>query len=395
MALNYAALTDWIAGEGAAAWELHALAQQQLQAGKDVIVMSVGDPDFDTPKQVIEQAVTALRDGDTHYADVRGRESLRQAIAQRFQQRNKVACDADNVVVLPGAQCALFSSLQCLAGPGDEVIVPEPMYVTYEASVQATGASMVRVAQPASRGFRPDLEQLAAAINARTKVIFITTPNNPTGVVLNSDELGMIAERAIEHGCWVLADEVYAEVVFDTPHLSIASLPGMAERTVTVSSLSKSHAMTGWRMGWAIGPKSIATHLENLALCMLYGLPGFIQQAAVTALCDPAVEQTLQQLHAELRKRRDFAYHQLSQLPRLHCVKPQGGMFMLIDVRGTGLSAKQFAWRLYDNTGVAVLDAQPFGASSQGYIRLSFAINETSLQRACQRIGDFVNSLKF
>jgi len=388
--MQYSQLVDRISGEGASAWKLHVKATQAAAAGEDVIVMSVGDPDLSTPAGAIEAAVQALRGGDTHYTDVDGRLNLRTAIAEDHRRFDGMDVGPENVIVLSGAQCALFSAIQCVAGLGDEILVLEPAYVTYEAAVQAPGATFITVPQPASKGFRPDFDALRSAITPKTRAIMITTPSNPTGVALHNDELTAIAEIAIKHDLWVISDEVYGALTFEHPHESIAALPGMAERTVTVCSLSKSHAMTGWRVGWAVAPVDLIRVMAKLALCMLYGLPGFVQEAAVVALRD-CVEDVAE-MKETYRRRRDLALSLLAEAPGVVCMKPEAGMFLMIDVRETGLLANEFAEALYDETGVSLLDATAFGPSAEGYVRLCYAISEDKLTEGCRRISDFLTA---
>ena len=238
--------TDRITGDGAAAWDTHVAANQALARGEDVIILSVGDPDFSTPEPVTEAAVEALRNGDTHYAATAGRTELRQAIADDFNKQSGMSMEIDNVFVFAGTQNALFACSLVLLEHGDEVIALEPMYVSYEALLSLGGAKLVTVAQPADNGFRPDIKLIEAAITDKTRVLVITTPNNPTGVMMTPEELTAIADLAIKHNLWVISDEIYTDIIFDAKHHSIATLPGMAERTITINGLSKSHAMTGW-----------------------------------------------------------------------------------------------------------------------------------------------------
>ena len=222
--------------------------------------------------------------------------------------------------------------------------------------------------------------------------MFLANPNNPTGVALDRTELEKIAEIAGRHDLWVVCDEVYADLVFDGEHVCFAALPGMAERTVTVSSLSKSHAMPGWRTGWVIAPDRLVPHLERLTLCMLYGLPGFIQAAAEQAVMQS--DDEVARMRDAFRRRRDLAVKTLQKINRIHCLVPQAGMFLLIDVRSTGMTSAAFAESLFDVTGVAVLDAAPFGAgATDGFVRLSFSESEPTLLEGCRRIGTFVDSL--
>jgi len=390
--MKYSNLVERLQGKRTSAWEIHHAAQQALQNGEDVIVLSVGDPDFATPEVIVDRAVAALRAGDTHYAEVIGREPLRAAIARDHSRETGTSVDVDNVIVVAGAQNGLFATSLCLCEAGDEIIVPEPMYLTYEASVRASGATLVPVAVDPAKAFHLDCAALEAAITLRTKAIFFATPCNPTGVVMPREDLERIAELAREHNLWIVADEVYADLTFEREHVSIASLAGMAERTVTIGSLSKSHAMPGWRVGWVVGPKTLVEHLGRLALCMLYGLPGFIQEAALTALENRA--QIVADMREIYRRRRDVVFNRLRDVPGLHCLLPEAGMFMMVDVTGTGLDAYEFSWQLFRAQGVSVLDASAFGETASGYVRLGFVVDETRLAQACDRIAAFVAGLR-
>jgi aspartate/methionine/tyrosine aminotransferase len=239
--------------------------------------------------------------------------------------------------------------------------------------------------------FHLDPKDLDTAITPKTKAIVFATPGNPTGAMFSRDVLEAMAKLAIARDLWVIADEVYAALSFGKPHVSIAALPGMGERTVTINSLSKSHAMTGWRIGWIVAPKVLIDFAHDLGLSTQYGLPGFIQQAAVRALAEPVPE--VDAMREAYRRRRDAAITTLNQVPGLKVHVPEAGMFMMLDVRGTGLSAFDYALRLFEQTGVAVLDATPFGRSAEGHCRVSFVVDEKSLTEACRRIAAFSNKL--
>ncbi|HEX9906469.1 MAG TPA: aminotransferase class I/II-fold pyridoxal phosphate-dependent enzyme [Propylenella sp.] len=390
--MRFSPRVDRISGEGAAAWKIHSAAMAARRAGADIIVMSIGDPDFATPPPIVERAVAALRAGDTHYTEIPGRPALRAAIARQHREGGGAEAGAANVIVLAGAQNALFAASLCLLSPGDEVLVPEPMYVTYEATVHVSGATLVSVPSRPGGGFRPDLDAIERAVTPRTRAILFANPNNPSGVVMSRAELEGMAGIARRHDLWVVADEVYAALTFDAPHISIAGLDGMAERTVTVGSVSKSHAMTGWRCGWLIAPEALVTHVENLSLCMLYGLPGFVQEGGIEALTRAASEA--ERMRDVYRRRRDLVCEALSGLPELSAFRPDAGMFLLVDVRGTGRSASDFAWRLFEEEGVSVLDATAFGASAAGFVRLSYTLGEVELTEGCARIRRFVERLR-
>ncbi len=389
--MKYSNLVERLQGRRTSAWEIHRVAQQALANGEDVIVLSVGDPDFATPAPIVERAIEALRDGDTHYSAVSGREPLRAAVAEEHAHTTGCDVSAANVILTAGAQNGVFAASLCLLEAGDEVIVPEPMYLTYEACVRATGATLVPVPVDAARAFHLDCDALEAAITPRTQAIFFATPCNPTGVVMPRADLERIARLAVEHDLWVLSDEVYADLTFEREHVSIAALPGMAERTVTLGSLSKSHAMAGWRVGWAIGPATLIEHMGRLALAMLYGLPGFIQQAALTALRNKA--PIVAEMREVYRRRRDVVFERLHRVAGLRCLLPEAGMFMMVDVSGTGLDTVDFTWQLFRAQGVSLLDASAFGETANGFVRLGFVVDEASLIDACERIAAFVGGL--
>ncbi len=391
---KFASIVSRIAGKGASAWDTHFKSMKAREAGEDVIILSVGDPDCTTPEPIIEAAVSALRQGDTHYTEILGRENLRMAVLGEIRPPEGLArtsyCPA-NVMITSGTQNAIFAASLLIAEAGDEVIALTPTYMTYEATLQLAGATLVRVDTPRETSFRLDADALEKAITEKTQAIAIATPNNPTGVVMHEDELRKIAELAIANDLWVIADEVYSAQTYETPHISIACLPGMAERTITCGSLSKSQAMTGWRLGWMIAPEKLIAHAANLGLAMLYGVPGFIQEAATVALTSE--RQSISEMLGIYRKRRDLIALQLTGLPGIELLKPEAGMFFLVDVSATGLDAGRFARALYESEKVSVLDGAAFGKPAANCIRLSFTAGEAELEEGCRRIQRFVKAL--
>ncbi|MFO1037662.1 MAG: pyridoxal phosphate-dependent aminotransferase [Geminicoccaceae bacterium] len=386
--MRYSSRSGQLGGPAADNWGIHYEATARRREGHDVILLTVGDPDQPTPDAVAAEAKASIDRGHTRYAAVAGQENLRRAIAAHHKLLTGQTVDPSQVTVFAGAQCALFAACQLLLDPGSEAIVLEPAYLTYRATVGATGADAVPVPLRPERGFHLDPAELEAAITPATRAILINSPNNPTGAVMRRAELEAVAEACRRHDLWLISDEVYAGLVFEGEHLSPVALPGMAERTVVVSSLSKSHMMTGWRVGWLIGPQELARHAANLALAMLYGSPGFIQDAATvaltTALTEPAAAKET------LRRRRDAVVRRLGQLPGLACTPPAAGMFLMLDVRGTGLDAMGFARGLLDSEAVAVLPADAFGGAAEGHVRMSLTVPEDRLAEACNRIGRFV-----
>jgi aspartate/methionine/tyrosine aminotransferase len=330
-----------------------------------------------------------LRGGDTHYTPATGRQHLREAIADSHHARTGQPVDAANVIFLAGAQNALFVASLCIAGPGDEVIALEPLYPSYPATLEISGARMVRVAAPAAQGFRVDLAALEAAITPRTRALFFATPNNPSGVILRPADLTVIGDLARRHSLWVVADEVYAGLA---PGGRVPSLAAeLPEQVVTINSLSKSHSMPGWRAGWLVGPAQLVIHAEAMAQCMLFGLPGFVQEAAVTALS--VSDEAESRVRAYCAVRRDLLLAGLKDIRGLKCYVPDAGMFMLIDVRDTGLSGYDFMCKLYGTERVSVLDGGAFGKGTDGFVRVCFATDEASLRQAIVRIRRFVDTL--
>jgi arginine:pyruvate transaminase len=387
--MKFSSVVERIAGEGAEAWTIHYKAREAQERGEDVIVLSIGDPDLPAPAPVLTRALDALRAGDLRYTPAAGRQAVLEAIAAAHTRRTGQPASADNVIFLSGTQNALFAASMCIAGPGDEVLAMEPLYPSYPATIQVSGARLVRVPAPASRGFRPDLKLLEAAITPHTRALFFATPNNPSGVILTEQELTAIGELARRHSLWLVADEVYAGMAPE------GRVPGLAarlpEQVITVSSISKSHSLPGLRAGWLVGPKPLVKHAESLAMCMLFGLPGFIQEATITAL--EVAAQAESRIRDLCTARRDMLLKGLEGLRGVRCCVPNAGMFTLMDVRGTGLSGYDFMCELYKSERLSVIDGGAFGAETRGFVRLCFATDEATLSQAVVRIRRFVGTL--
>ncbi|MNO78881.1 Arginine--pyruvate transaminase AruH [compost metagenome] len=385
--MRYSTLTQRIAGEAAAAWDIHYQAQALRREGREIFLLSVGDPDFDTPTAIVDAAVDSLRRGDTHYSDVRGSLALRQAIARRSGPQ----VTADQVVVLAGAQCALYAVAQCLFDAGDEVIVAEPMYVTYHSVLAACGAVAVQVPVSPEQGFRLDPLAVARAITPRTRGLLINTPHNPTGAAISPQDMAQLAALCCAHDLWLVSDQVYSGLLYDGEVADPASLPGMAERCVIIDSVSKSHAMSGWRIGWVVGPATLTAHLSNLAMAMLFGLPEFVMQAACVALEQDLPE--VRRMRETYRQRRDRVCAALEDCPGLRVHRPAGGMFVMIDIRATGLSAQAFAQRLLLEEGVSLLPGDAFGPSAAGHVRMGLVLEVEVLEEASSRVAALARSV--
>ena len=387
--MKFSQLVTRIAGDGADAWRTHYAAQAAQERGEDVIILSIGDPALSTPQAVVDRAIDALRAEDTHYTTARGRETLRRAIAQLHARRSGQQVGEDEVVVTAGAQNALLTAAMCLAGEEDELLTFDPYYATYPGTLKSSGATLVPVPLRAENRFRLDLADLAAAITVRTRALFFANPGNPTGIILSDEELADIGAVARRHDLWIVADEVYAGIA---PGGRVPSLADrMPERVVTVGSLSKTHAMCGWRAGWMIGPKTLMDHAENLLISMLYGLPGFIQEAALVAL--DIADESERKTRDYCTRRAQLMVEHLKDIPGTAVLAPQAGMFLLLDIRGTGLDSTAFTERLFRAHGVAVMDGGAFGEQARGFVRLSFAIDETLIVEACRRIRQFCEGL--
>ena len=389
--MKFSPLADRLSVSGADAWIIHNEAVRLQVSGREVTFLTIGDPDQAAPEVVVEGAVASLRRGRKGYSPYAGLPSVRAAIAARIERRTGTSCAARNVIVMPGAQAGVYAALQCVAGPGDEVILPEPVYATYPAVIAATGATMVNVPLDPGRGFRPDLGAIERAVTPRTRAIWINTPHNPTGVVFDEAEMGAIAALCRGRDLWLISDEVYEDMAYARPHVGAWSLPGMTDRAIVVSSLSKSHAIPGFRFGWIAGPAPLVERVTNLVLCMLFGGPPFLQDGVL-----PALERDLPEVAAlrETYRRRaaDFSAL-LAEAAACRLTPPEGGMFALLDVRSTGLESLAFARRLLEEEGVAVLPCDAFGPSAAGHVRISLTLPEAELMAAGRKIVAFAARL--
>ena len=390
--LRYADLTKRIAGESVDTWTVHNRAMDRLMAGDDIFLMSVGqESDHFSPSGVVDAAIHSIRSGRHHYTGVQGERLLREEIAKRHSKKCGRYIDPECVVIFCGAQNALFATAQVLLQTGDEIILIEPYYTTYPATVTASGATLVSAVLKPENQFQLDPECVIAAITPRTKAILINTPNNPTGAVYPEAPLQTIIDVCRERNIWVISDEVYMDVVEDPNLCRPFGLAGAEDVVISVSSISKTHRMTGWRIGWAIGPSELAGHYYNLNMCMSYGLPGFTQDAALHALKyeDDVVSDVTQQL----ARQRQVVIEELSGVNGIDLYTEGGGMFVMMNIRDLGVSSMDFAAGLLDTENVSVQPLTGFGKSCEGLIRISAVLKEERLREACRRIGRYINSL--
>ncbi len=388
--MQFSALTNRIRSKESQAWDLHFEAVRRMAVGEAApdayVLLSVGDPDFDTPRVITDAAIASLNAGRTHYTEISGTPDLRTIIAQDYALRIGADVLPEQVTVVAGAQNALFSALLTLLDPGDEVILFDPFYVTYRDTLGVCGATPVIVPTRSEDDFIPRSEDIQAAITPSTRALLVNDPNNPTGAVIPEAIWREIARIAITHDLWVIVDEVYRELHFPGARVpfTLGALPGMADRTVVLNSLSKSYAMSGWRLGWTIGPSQLGDHAAKLNIVMLYGGPEFIQDAACVALREGAVHaQAMAQAYA---KRAQIVVDTLQQAPCLRAIAPQAGMFVMVDVRACGVSAPDFAQMLFDQAGIVVLAGDAFGQRAAGHLRIGLVLDAAVLQAACEKI---------
>jgi len=351
--------------------------------GRDIVHLEIGEPDFDTPEHVVQAGIDALQRGDTHYTPAAGTPALRQAIAGYVGQTRGVPVVPEQVVVTPGGKPVMFFVIMALAGPGDEVICPDPGFPIYASAVAFAGATPVPLTLREEDGFAVDPDALRALVNERTKLIILNSPHNPTGGVIPSAALDEIARLAVERGVPVLSDEIYSRMVYDGAFESITSRPGMAEQTVILDGFSKTYSMTGWRLGYGVMPAALAEQVTRLAVNTHSCVPGFTQVAGVAALTGS--QAAVDAMVAEFRQRRDVVVAGLNAIPGVSCQVPAGAFYAFPNVSRLGDSAA-IADRLLDEGGVAVLDGGAFGAAGRGYLRLSYASSLDRLETALTRM---------
>lgn len=361
---------------------------RQLKAqGIDVIDLGGGDPDFITPKHIRDAAIEAMNAGETHYVASEGIPGLRKAIADKLRDDNGIEVDPNGgVIVTPGGKQALFEAALAFVEPGVDVLIPEPAWVSYGPMVELAGGRPVPVALNPDDNWRITAESLAAAVTPASRVLLINSPNNPTGRVLDETELGIIADFARAHDLLIFSDEMYEKILYDgQTHVSVATLPGMAERTLIFNGLSKAYAMTGWRLGYAAGPKDFMKQIAKVHSHSVTCATSFVQKAGITALTGPQ-EFISEMVVAWDRRRRNLA-EGLNAINGMHCPLVEGAFYAFADVRGTGLTSAEAADRFLQEAHVAVTPGVAFGAAGEGHVRLSFATSDELLERAVERLG--------
>jgi aspartate/methionine/tyrosine aminotransferase len=386
MAITPAERMDHIGQE--TAFEVLVRARALEAQGRSVVHLEIGEPDFDTPSHIISAAQEALEQGYTHYGPGAGLPELRQAVSRYLQRWRGLDIDPARVVVTPGGKPIMFFAILALVNPGDEVIYPDPGFPIYESMVRFVGGRAVPMPLREERHFRFDPDEFRGLVTDRTRLIITNSPHNPTGSVLTASDLDFIADIARERDIVVLSDEIYARILYHGHHESIATRPGMLDRTIILDGWSKTWAMTGWRLGFGVFPTELIPHVERLISNSVSCTASFAQQAAIAALEGP--QDSVDQMLAEFTARRAAIVGGLNQLPNVRCLEPDGAFYAFPNITATGFSSRELADRLLQEAGVACLAGTAFGGYGEGFIRFSYANSLDNIHLALERIATFL-----
>ena len=367
------------------AFEVLARARKLEAAGRDIIHLEIGEPDFPTEPHIVAAAEAALQQGWTHYGPSQGDPELREAIAEQVSASRGMQVTPEQVVVVPGAKPILFFTLLALLEPGDEVLYPNPGFPIYESMIRYLGAQPKPLRLSEGRGFSLDLNSLAEQLSDRTRLLILNSPHNPTGGIIPEEDLGEIARLCANRDLVVLSDEVYSRILYEGRHCSIASFPGMLEKTIILDGFSKTYAMTGWRLGYGVMPVELAQHVVRLQVNSTSCTASFTQRAGIEALRGP--QDAVRKMVEEFRRRRDLIVAGLNRIPGFSCTPPRGAFYVFPNIQGTGKPSRQIANLLLDSAGVACLAGEDFGEYGQGYLRFSYANSQENIQKAIERIA--------
>ncbi|HIE89345.1 MAG TPA: pyridoxal phosphate-dependent aminotransferase [Gammaproteobacteria bacterium] len=370
-------------------WQVHTEAMARHANGEDVIVMSVGDPDLPTIDPIIENAVTSLYRGRTHYSPGMGEPALRKKIAEIETEASGKPTTSDEVIIFPGATNAIYSVLRCLLDSDSELLITEPTYVGYQGIFKTIGCTIVSVPTIIEDGFAIDVDAIVAAVTPATRVVLLNTPGNPSGNVIAGDDLARLAEFTRARDIWLVCDEVYSMLTFEKPHVSARRAADNLDNVIIVDGLSKSHSMTGWRLGWVVAPENAIPTLLNFTSATVFGCSQFIQDAAAFALENDA--EYIAAIRQEYRKRRDYAVGRISSINGLQCHLPDAGMFLMLDVSNIAQDGESFARQLLDEVNVSVLPGSGFGEQTLHHVRLSLTHDVEVLASAFDRIETMIS----
>jgi aspartate aminotransferase len=369
-------------GEGALA--VFSRAKELEKLGRSIIHLELGEPDFHPAAPIVDAVRAAVADGRDRYVSPRGIPALREAISAYLKGTRRVECDAEQVLVAPGCKMALSLAMMALIEPGDEILYPDPSFPIYPSFTRGLGATAVPFFLEEKNRFQPDIAEIAGKITPRTRMLIFNSPNNPTGTVFSNETLERIAELARKHDLWVIADEIYARILFSGDYKSIWSLPGMPERTIIIDGFSKSFAMTGWRLGYAVAPREIIDAMDVLVLNTFTCAAEFTQVAAIEALNDST--HAVDAMVGEYLKRRDLFVKKLNTIPGFRCQSPDGAFYAWVNIEDTGMPAEGLATLLLEEAGVAGIAGAAFGPAGKNYLRFSLVSARNLLEEALARI---------
>lgn len=373
------------------AFEVLAKAKALEAQGREIIHLEIGEPDFNTPANIVEAGIAGLRNGQTHYTPAAGVLPLRQTIADEVAKTRGIPVHPDQVVVVPGGKPIMFYAMLALCEAGDEVIYPNPGFPIYESMIRFSGATAVPIPLRMENDFGLDVAELRSLITDRTRLIILNSPANPTGGVLSSADLAQVAETALERGIPVLSDEIYCRILYEGEFASIASVPGMAEQTIILDGFSKAYAMTGWRLGYGVMPVELARQITKLVVNSNSCTAAFTQAAGIEALSGP--QESVEAMVAAFRRRRDLIVDGLNRIPGFRCLTPKGAFYVFPNIEGTGRHSQELADMLLYEAGVAALSGTCFGAHGEGFLRFSYPNSEENLAKALDRIAAVVAKL--
>ncbi len=390
--MNFSRASKRLAVDNSIYWGVHNEACARKDAGEDIILFSIGDPDLPTLDFIVDHAVDSLKAGRTHYSPGAGETSLRQAIADIESDASGKATDIDQVVVHPGGTNAIFTTLSCFLNEGEEIIIPSPMYVGYQGLLGAIGAGVVHVPLDPADNFTLDVEVVKRAFTPATKVLFLNTPGNPGGNIITEEQLRELAAFCFSRDVWIVCDEVYSMITFGDRHISLLRAAQTLENVVVIDALSKSHAMTGWRMGWTVSSKDTAKRILDFASGTIFGCCQFVQDAAAFALNND--EEYTRAIADEYRMRRDYALERINQISGVSANTPQAGMFVMLNVEQVAADGLSFAVGLLEHGGVSVLPGRAFGEITNQFVRLSLTHPVHIMSKAFDRIERYITSLE-
>ncbi len=372
-----------------AAFEVLAKARALEAQGRSVVHLEIGEPDFETPPNIVEAGIEAMRQGFTHYGPTIGLPELREAIARNVEKTRGIQVSPDQVIVTPGGKPIMFFTILALAERGVEVVYPNPGFPVYESMIRFCGARAVPMRFLEEKGYHPDFDDLAAKITPKTRLIILNSPQNPAGSAFTADEIETLAGLLKDNPqTYILSDEIYKDILYEGAHQSIAALPDMAERTIILDGFSKSYAMTGWRLGYGVFPKELVPHITRLAANSVSCAATFIQKAAIEAL--EGTQEPVMDMVEEFRRRRDAVVEGLRRIPGVSCPMPEGAFYAFPSIKGTGITSQEFQDRALPEAGLALLGGHSFGKYGEGYLRLSYANSLENLQEALRRLEGFI-----